>query len=186
LIWLPVAGATTYTIYSSTSSGSEVQLAAGISGTSYNATGLTNGTQYYFKVGGVNASGTGPQSSEASATPIAGVTATATFNPIGGTYTSAQTVTLSDSTPGATIHYTLDGASPTSASPVYNQPITVGSTMTIKAIAIATGYADSAVTSATYTINIPQPPQPPGGGGGAFGLQLLIALLVTAIARRLR
>ena len=78
--------------------------------------------------------------------------ATPALSPGGGTYTSAVTVTLSDSTAGATIYYTMDGSTPTTASPVYSGPIMVTQTTTIKAMAAAGGMANSAVASATYTI----------------------------------
>jgi hypothetical protein len=78
--------------------------------------------------------------------------ATPTFSPAGGTYTSQQTVTIS-STPGATIYYTTNGATPTTSSTPYTGPITVSSSETINAIATASGYMTSAVGTATYTIN---------------------------------
>ncbi len=93
--------------------------------------------------------------------------ATPTFAPAGGTYTSAQTVTLADSTPGATIYYTADGSTPTTFSPQYTAPIAVPRTTTLHAIAIASGKVTSAVGTATYTINIPPPVAPtisPAGG----------------------
>jgi hypothetical protein len=87
--------------------------------------------------------------SAAATVPVA---ATPTFTPLAGTYTSAQTVTLTDSTPGAAIYYTLNGGTPTTASTRYTTAFTVGSTTTINAIAVASGYTNSAVASATYTI----------------------------------
>jgi hypothetical protein len=79
------------------------------------------------------------------------------FTPIPGTYTSAQSVTLTDSTPGAAIYYTLDGSTPTTGSTLYTGAFTVSATTTVNAIAVATGYTNSQVASATYTINIPLP-----------------------------
>lgn len=81
-----------------------------------------------------------------------------TFSPAAGTYSSAQSVTLSTSTAGATIYYTTDGAEPTTNSSVYNSAITVSQTTTIKAIAVAEGYDNSDVASATYTIVDPSTP----------------------------
>jgi hypothetical protein len=81
--------------------------------------------------------------------PVAAMPA---FSVPAGTYASIQTVTLSDSTPGATIYYTTDGTTPTTSSTQYNGPITVSATETIEAIAVASGYANSAVASVTYTL----------------------------------
>lgn len=81
--------------------------------------------------------------------------ATPTFSPAAGTYTSAQSVTISDATTGATIYYTIGNSTPTTSSTQYTTPITVGSTETINAIAAASGYSNSTVASATYTINTP-------------------------------
>jgi hypothetical protein len=78
-----------------------------------------------------------------------------TFTPVAGTYTSAQTVTLSDTTPGATIYYTTDGSTPTTGSTKYTGGITVSTTETINAIAVASGVGNSSVASATYTLNLP-------------------------------
>ncbi len=75
--------------------------------------------------------------------------------PLSGSFSSAQPVTISDTTPGATIYYTTDGSTPTTFSAVYSAPITVSSTETINAIANASGYNTSAMASATYTIAIP-------------------------------
>jgi hypothetical protein len=61
-------------------------------------------------------------------------------------------VTISDATAGTTIYYTADGTTPTTASSIYGSPITVSATETLQAIAVESGYTDSAVASATYTI----------------------------------
>ena len=83
-----------------------------------------------------------------------GTVATPTFSVASGTYTAVQSVTLSDSTAGVTIYYTTNGNDPTISSTQYTgTPISVGVTETVKAIAVETGYANSAVASATYTLN---------------------------------
>lgn len=50
-------------------------------------------------------------------------------------------------TPGATIHYTLDGSTPTAASPIYTEPVFVASNLLVKAIAYKEGMEDSPVVS---------------------------------------
>ena len=74
---------TSYNIYEGTSSGGETLLqSTGSTATTFPATGLANGTKYYFEVTAVNGVGEGPVSSEASATPatvpVAPTTLTAT------------------------------------------------------------------------------------------------------------
>jgi hypothetical protein len=83
---------------------------------------------------------------------IQSAVATPTFSPAAGTYASAQSVTISDTTAGATIYYTTDGSTPTTASTSYTGPISVAVTTTIKAMAVATGFSNSSVASAAYTI----------------------------------
>ena len=81
--------------------------------------------------------------------------ATPTFNPGTGTYTEAQTVTISSTTSGATIYYTTNGGNPTtSSSSIANGgTVTISESCTLKAIAVASGYSNSEVGSATYTID---------------------------------
>ncbi|MGD0345917.1 MAG: PASTA domain-containing protein [Terracidiphilus sp.] len=85
--------------------------------------------------------------------------ATPTFNLASGTYSTAQIVSISDATAGAAIYYTTNGDPPTILSTLYNGAINVSATETIEAIAVASGYGDSAVASATYTIQVNVPIQ---------------------------
>jgi N-acetylneuraminic acid mutarotase len=77
------------------------------------------------------------------------------FLPASGNYQTAQTVTLSDTTSGATIYYTTDGSLPNATSATYKAPITVPSSAVLHAIAVLAGSPNSAVTSAVYTIALP-------------------------------
>lgn len=70
LSWMASAGATSYNVYWSLTSGSHYRLAAsGVTTTSYTDTGLSDGVEYFFVVAAVNESGRSAFSNEASATP---------------------------------------------------------------------------------------------------------------------
>ena len=79
--------------------------------------------------------------------------ATPTFSPAGGSYSSAQSVTISSATSSASIYYTTDGSTPTTGSTLYTGAVSVSSSETINAIAVASGYTQSAVGTAAYTIS---------------------------------
>jgi hypothetical protein len=68
-----------------------------------------------------------------------------------GTYVGSQEVTITDSTAGNTIYYTIDGAVPTSSSTQYSGALLIGITSTVQAIAVL-GISQSSVASSTLTI----------------------------------
>src|SRR5204862_1728203 len=80
-----------------------------------------------------------------------------TFTPAGGTFGGSVTVTLRAATSGASIYYPTDGSTPTTASSVYTGPVPLTTTTTLKAMAAASGMANSSVTSATYAIQQSEP-----------------------------
>lgn len=76
------------------------------------------------------------------------------FSPEAGTYSDSVVVTLTCATPGAEIHYTLDGTVPTATSIVYVNPFTLTEDATVKAKAFMNNvsWEDSPVAEAIYTI----------------------------------
>ncbi|PTM20359.1 MAG: hypothetical protein DA446_03555, partial [Bacteroidetes bacterium] len=80
------------------------------------------------------------------------VAETPMFDPAGGTYTNEVVVTITSSTSSATIYYTTDGSTPDGNATEYNGAFAITETTTIKAIAIATGFQNSNVAEAEYTI----------------------------------
>lgn len=77
---------------------------------------------------------------------------------ISGSTPFAESTTVTITGPaGAELHYTNDGTTPTSASTLYSEPITLTDTATIKAVAVLNGET-SAVASRTFT---------KGSGGGS-------------------
>ena len=100
LNWTAVAGATSYRVYRGTTAGTRTALTsaggtpADPTETSFINTTLTNGTAYFYSVSAINAGGEGAQSTEASATPMAAVTAPGQVTGLTATAGNAQ-VTLS-------------------------------------------------------------------------------------------
>lgn len=88
--------------------------------------------------------------------PIATPTvATPVFSPAGGSYGAPTNVTVTCATAGAAIYYTTNGSTQTNSdSYIFSGgTIYVSGVITLKAKACASGYIDSGVASATYTIN---------------------------------
>jgi len=85
--------------------------------------------------------------------PALATAAEPTFLPTPGVFKNAIEVTLKCDTPGATMHYTVDGAQPMNQSAVYHAPIVVlGSELTIKSFASAPGKKDSPVVTGIFRI----------------------------------
>jgi len=95
--------------------------------------------------GGMNAGSQGPPPEQKAAIPTL-TTETA--------QNGASVVSLSDSTSGATIYYTLDGSAPSNTSMQYFAPFLVSSNLTVKAVAGAPGFLASEVMSKNFTPNI--------------------------------
>jgi hypothetical protein len=95
--------------------------------------------------------------------------ATPSISPAGGTYANPVTVTITDATAGATVHYTTDGSAPTASSTAYAGPITLTQATTLRAIAAAAGMANSGEASAVYTIQAPVATPTFAPGGGTYG-----------------
>ena len=70
----------------------------------------------------------------------------------GAYFLDPVTVTITTATPGATIHYTLNGFDPDETSPVYsaNNPIVLDEYTVVKAKAYKTGFTPSEIASQTY------------------------------------
>lgn len=77
--------------------------------------------------------------------------ATPTIAPPSGNFTASIPVTIACTTAGATIYYTTNGTTPSSASIVYNSQFTIDISSNVKAIAILTSNSSS-VASADYNI----------------------------------
>lgn len=86
-----------------------------------------------------------------------------------GTFMGKMSVSITCATSGASIYYTTDGSDPTEDSVAYTEPFSVSDTVTVKAIAVKDGMADSAVSSATYTKSGCASGGGSSGGGGGGG-----------------
>jgi hypothetical protein len=77
------------------------------------------------------------------------------FSLAAGSYTGTQSVSITDTTAGASIYYTTNGSAPTTSSALYVGPISVTSSETLSAIAISATSTVSPTTAAAYTILAP-------------------------------
>jgi len=162
-------GSTSYTV--------TVTPGTGFAGTvSFSVSGLPSGSTATFSPTTVNTSGsttmtvaTGSASSgtypltitgtsgglteTASVTLALGVVATPVISPGTGTYLNSVSVSITDATSGASIYYTTNGTAPTvTPSELYTGPVTLTASATVNAIAAASGFANSAEASTTYTV----------------------------------
>ncbi|HEV2136012.1 MAG TPA: chitobiase/beta-hexosaminidase C-terminal domain-containing protein [Terracidiphilus sp.] len=121
---------------------------------------VTNGKVYFAAKGEVDVYGL-LNAQQSAAAPV--------ITPDGGTFASAQTVTISSATASASIYYTIDGSTPSTSSTPYTGPITVSANSTINAIATASGYAQSSVSTATFTFSNQTPPVSFSPAAGTYG-----------------
>ncbi|MGA7914282.1 MAG: glycoside hydrolase family 44 protein, partial [Candidatus Acidiferrales bacterium] len=136
LTWTASAGATSYHVKRSTTSGAETQISAPTSN-SYTDTGLTNGTKYFYVVSAVNSGGESANSPEASATPAAPVTPPATPTGLQATGGNAQVSLTWNASTGATSYH------------VKRSTTTGGPFNSTLASPAATNYTDTSVTNGT-------------------------------------
>lgn len=122
----------------------------------YTFTDLKKGTQYAYRVYGIYGTQAGQISPERYVTTMNDVTvdtvALPQFDRAPGDVAKGTVVSITCTTEGAQIFYTVDGSVPTTGSLRYTTGIKVDSTMTIKAIATKNGMSDSKVAEATYRV----------------------------------
>ena len=93
-------------------------------------------------------------------------TATPTFSVASGTYAANQTVVVSVTTSGAAIHYTVDGAEPTTTDPQVTSggSVVITQSTTLRARAFKTGKPASNIEAAVYVLQVATPAIAPAGG----------------------
>ena len=103
-----------------------------------------DGTFGYLSLGTPGAENVGSALGEAPGAPQ--------FSVAGGFHASSQSVTLTSSTPGATIQYTTDGTDPLEGGIQYSSPIQVSSNTAIRARSFLADAVPSSIVTHTYLI----------------------------------
>ena len=134
----PVTG---YKLYRGTAAGAETFTGITVTGTSHTDTGLTNGTTYFYKVSAVNGVGEGSLSAEASATPVAPLTAPGAPQSLLATAGDAQ-VALNWAAP------TSNGGAAITGYKIYRGTVPGGETFTGITVA-GTSHTDTGLTNGT-------------------------------------
>ena len=161
--WRSVTGATSYHLDVATNSSFTNFVLNNLNVgnvTSHNVTGLTGNTSYWYRVRAYNGGGASANSNVITVTTSPAQVATPTFNPPGGLFCAhSVNVTVSTTTNGAQIRYTIDGSTPTS-NPPNGTVIANGGTadvfgldaegVNLQAIGFKSGMTDSAVHSDLY------------------------------------
>ncbi len=164
-----------YGFYLSTDENQWVKITAGTDNHygsfNYNPTGLAAATKYYFKAYATNPGGTAYGNEISFTTLDQDALPTApTISPGGGSFTTAQSVTILDIPSGDTAYYTTDGSDPSTSSTAvaYSGAFAVSQSETVQAA--ARGSAGwSSIASAVFTINgqtEQETPVPPASQGG--------------------
>jgi predicted extracellular nuclease len=109
---------------------------------------ITGTLEAYFTAPGLKSPTAYTFVEETDPTQVQAVAAT----PGAGAVEKGTEVSLSTSTEGATIHYTIDGTEPSADSNVYTEPIVINEQVTIKAIAVKEGLDNSEVSTFDYSI----------------------------------
>src|SRR6185369_17659816 len=81
-------------------------------------------------------------------------------------------------TSGASIYYTTDGSTPSSANTLYTAPFTLTTNATVKAIATKTGMTDSTIASAGFVVSpavVASPTITPNGGSYTGSVSVTLA-----------
>jgi hypothetical protein len=91
-----------------------------------------------------------------------------TFSPPAGTYSAAQSVTVSTTSAGAALRYTLDGSTPTESSPIVPAGgVVVGQSAILSVTGFKAGWTASDTTIGSYLLNVGTAAtptfSPPGG-----------------------
>jgi fibronectin type 3 domain-containing protein len=195
LSWSPSPGADSYNVYRGTSANGEATdpIVGGLTGTSFNDTGLANGTKYYYRIIAVNNSGMSARSLEVSGTPggNGGGGGTPPPAPAGLTGTGGDkqvTLTWSPST-GATSYALFLGTAANGESPTPVRTGITGTTFTDTGLTNGTKYffklaamnggsmspmSNEASATPTGASPLPPPPAPTGLTSKAGDKQIVL------------
>lgn len=86
------------------------------------------------------------------------------ISPAGDTFSTPQNIIITCTTPGAEIRYTTDGSDPSPATSLYNNPIALSTSATIKARAYKPDFTASQIVAQVYEFVVAAPVFNPIGG----------------------
>jgi transcription elongation GreA/GreB family factor len=104
-----------------------------------------------------------------------GTAARPSASPPAGELAEGAAVTLSTTTEGAEIFYTIDGTAPDRTKTKYAGPVVITGALTLRAAAVKAGMADSAALEAAYTVRAGMPVANPAGGTVAAGTAVTLS-----------
>ncbi|MGO8672196.1 MAG: choice-of-anchor tandem repeat GloVer-containing protein, partial [Capsulimonadaceae bacterium] len=185
LVWTEGTYSTSYNVYRGTTSGGEGSTPIGAATTpAFTDTGVTNGIKYFYKVSAVNATGTSPQSIEASAKPEPPAPAAPTG--LAATAGNSQVALSWTASTGATTYNvyrgTATGAEASTAlvtgitgSGYTNMSVTNGTTYFYKVAAVNGGGTSAESNEASATPEPPTPTVPTGVTATAGNTQVSLS-----------